>query len=413
MTDLFIQHQCMQCGGPITLAETDRLVRCDFCRVRSYLLPQLFFRYMLPSKAPIDRSLIYVPYWRYKGMLFFATDRGMQHRFVDASRLAVDDATVPASLGLRSQAMTLQFVTPETPGRFLKPEINFTGASALFKNLTIPGDGGTVYHQTDVGEAVSLIYAPFYDADGLHDAVLNKKLGGAEKSARLFAMPGGAPTWKIRFLPTLCPGCGWDMEGQRDSLALICRNCDSVWRPTRDGLKRTRFLCIEGDSPDVLYLPFWRFTATVSGISLDNYADLVRIANLPRVVQPGWEEQPFHFWSLAFKVRPKIFLRVSQQLNLSQPLVSGDENHHAPVLPKGRIHPVNLPVSEAVESLKISLASFIKPPKSMLPRLPGISITPESARLVYLPFHEGHHEYANEKVGVNLNKRHIELAGNL
>jgi hypothetical protein len=154
----------------------------------------------------------------------------------------------------------------------------------------------------------------------------------------------------------------------------------------------------------------------VSGISLDSFADLVRIANLPRVVQPDWESQPFRFWALAFKVRPKTFLLIAQQLNLSQPHVAAteaDDSYASPTLPKGRIHPVNLPVSEAVESLKISLAGFIKPAKSMLPRLSAIDITPQNARLVYLPFREGPHEYISEAAGVIINKRHLDLAGNL
>src|SRR3989339_2060059 len=45
---------------------------------------------------------------------------------------------------------------------------------------------------------------------------------------RLAAAPR-APADRFRFVPTLCPHCGWDMEGQKDSLVLICRNCDSAW----------------------------------------------------------------------------------------------------------------------------------------------------------------------------------------
>jgi NADH pyrophosphatase NudC (nudix superfamily) len=26
-----------------------------------------------------------------------------------------------------------------------------------------------------------------------------------------------------------CPHCGWDMEGGKDSLVLICRNCNIAW----------------------------------------------------------------------------------------------------------------------------------------------------------------------------------------
>jgi hypothetical protein len=129
-------------------------------------MPQLFFRYLLPHNAPPDKTLIYLPYWRYKGMIFYATEIGIQHRILDATRLAVDLTCVPASLGLRSQAMTLNIVTPDTPGRFVPPDKPFTQITGLFENISVPKDGGTVYHQTDIGETVSLIFAPFYAAGG-------------------------------------------------------------------------------------------------------------------------------------------------------------------------------------------------------------------------------------------------------
>ncbi|MFH1985232.1 MAG: hypothetical protein ABIL58_25625 [Pseudomonadota bacterium] len=415
MSDFIIQHPCPQCGAPITLAETDRLVSCGFCRVRSYM-PQLFIRYLLPHDAPPDKKLIYLPYWRYKGMVYYVTGNGIQHHLLDATRLAVNLSCVPPTMGLRSQAMTLNIVTPDTPGRFVQPDKPFSQVTGLFADLSVPQKGGSVFHQADIGETVSLIYAPFYEDGGLFDAVLNKQLGDTDAAWQVAALPGGAPTWTIKFVPTLCPDCGWDMECASNSLSLLCRNCNSVWRPGRNGLKRTRLTFIVAkEVKDIVYLPFWRIKTDVSGITLNSFADLVRIANLSRAVQPGWERQEFYFWSPAFKVRPETFVQLSRQMNIGQPAVAaGDETvSQAPALPEGRILPVTLPVSDAVESLKISLASFIKPAKYMLPRLPDITITPQSSLLVYLPFHEGSLEYTNDAFGVAINKRLVSLAGNL
>ena len=408
MTELLIKHQCQQCGAPVTLTETDHLITCGHCRVPAYLLPQRFYRLMLPHKAPLGRDLVYVPYWRYKGMLFFVTDNGLQHRFMDATRLAVNINGLPSSLGVRSQAMTLQFVTEDAPGHFIKPDVPFQDVLHLFDRQMHIGRTGHLIHQCDIGESVSLIYAPYYAEDRLMDAILNHPLEAPDLADTVPALPGGPPTWQIRFIPTLCPNCGWDLHGHRDSITLVCRNCDSVWRPDSSRLRATRYACIPAPHDNCLYLPFWRFQAEVDGVTLNSYADLIRAANLPRVAQPGDDTREFFFWSLAFKVRPRTFLRVGCEVNLHQPQI--DESK---IMLRGRTHPVNLPVSEALESLTINLAGILKPRKAMLRLLPHITISPQRAILVFLPFQEGHHEYTNEDMKVSINKNQLSLASNL
>jgi hypothetical protein len=188
----------------------------------------------------------------------------------------------------------------------------------------------------------------------------------------------------------------------------VCRNCDSVWRPDSKRFKATRYACIPAAHDNCLYLPFWRFHAEVDGVALNSYADLIRAANLPRVAQPGDDAREFCFWSLAFKVRPRTFLRVGRDVNLNQPQV--DESK---IMLRGRPHPVNLPVSEALESLKINLAGILKPKKAMLRLLTHINISPQRAILVFLPFQESHHELTNEDMKISINKNQLSLASNL
>jgi len=90
MPDILIEHQCPQCGAPAVLKETDRLFACEFCRVKSYLLQNDFFRYMLPNSAPENKDLLFFPYWRFKGMLFSCVENGIKHRFIDISHQAVE-----------------------------------------------------------------------------------------------------------------------------------------------------------------------------------------------------------------------------------------------------------------------------------------------------------------------------------
>jgi ribosomal protein L37AE/L43A len=409
VTDLIIEHQCPQCGAPALLKETDRLFSCEFCRVNSYLVQDHFYRYMLPNAAPEGKDLIFFPYWRFKGMLFSCVESGIKHRFIDVSYQAVESRFFPISLGLRSQALKLGFVTPEISGYFLKPTFSLNKAINIFKLRFSTSLPSPVFYQSHIGDTISLIYSPIYEERKIYDAVLNKALTSMPPDDfKASSLPGGPSDWRIQFLPTLCPGCGWDMEGHRDTLILICRNCNTTWRPAKNGFKPLKFAAMPTKDKNIIYLPFWRIKTELNGIKLDSYADLVRIANLPKAFQRNWKNREFHFWSPAFKVRPRVFIQLGRSVTLSQP-----ESEMVGELPKTRLHPVTLSIEDAIESLAISLASFMKPEEDMFPILKDITIRPKSYLLVYMPFVEQYHEYVQPELYLALNKNQLSLASNL
>ena len=348
-----------------------------------------------------------VPYWRFKGMLFSAVSGGVRHRFMDLSYQAVGCNYFPVSVGLRSQALKMKFAASESGGCFLKPDFPLEKAISIFfrrfsKDLT-----GPVHYQEFIGETLSIIYSPFYFENRIMDAVLNQPVFDfLPDDFTADAFDRENPDWKIRFIPALCPDCGWDLSGDRDSLVLLCNNCQNVWFPGGKSLKKIKFgvLKEKGD----IYLPFWRIKAEIKGVRLDSYSDLIKVANLPKVCLPGWENIDFYFWALAFKVRPRVFLRLNRGITLSQP-----PEEHLSTLPEARIYPVTLPATEAVESLKIQLASFARPEKRYLPLLSSIKIKPKKVKLVYIPFKEGHHEFIQESFGLSLNKNLLKMAQNL
>jgi len=409
MPQLRIEYQCPQCGAPAVLEETDRLFVCDYCRVRSYLLPKDVFRYMLPSSAPKSKHLVFFPYWRFKGMLFSCVESGIKHRFIDVSHQAVSSPYYPISVGLRSQAMVLRFVTPETPGYFLKPTLPFKSMLETFSRRFSRSLPDPVFHQSHIGETISMIYSPFYVDGKIYDAVLNNPLGAKPPNDfDTMLLPGGRPDWRIQFTPALCPACGWDLHGQRNAWVLICKNCNSAWRPAGNRFKSLKFAFIPAKDEYVLYLPFWRIKADIPGIDLHTYADMAKIANLPKAVQKNWQDIEFHFWSPAFKVRPQVFLRLSRNLTLSQ--------YHDKLvgkLPDGPLYPVTLPVREAIQSLTISLANFVKPQKEFVHKLRDLTINPKSYLLVYIPFMEKHLEFIQSELKLTLNKNQLALATNL
>jgi predicted Zn-ribbon and HTH transcriptional regulator len=407
MTTFFIEHQCPQCGAPAILEESDRLVRCPYCRVASYLIQHPYFRYMLPNSAPENRQLIYVPYWRFKGMLFSSVSGGIQHRFMDMSYQGIQSHYFPASLGFRSQTLKLKFVLPETPGRFLHPTFSSDEAMKIFINRFSKNLPSPVYHQDFVGETLSIIYSPFYVKNQIVDALLNKAVTNAlPDDFSIESFLGGTPKWRLIFVPTLCPHCGWDLSGERDSLVLICKNCHTAWLSKGERLTPVKYATLK--IPGNIFLPFWRIKATVEGVGLNSYADLIRIANLPKVPQSQDHETDFFFWSMAFKVPPKVFLRLNRNITMAQP-----RNRQVNELPSGYIHPVTLPINEAAESMKINFASFACPSNHYLPFLHKINIRPEKARLVFIPFHEGHHELIQENFGLTINKNQLKLSSNL
>lgn len=403
-----IEYQCPQCGAPATLEETDRLFSCQYCRVRSYLYHKDYFQYILPSKVSDTKNLFFMPYWRFKGMLFSCIEKQIGHMFVDVSLQAFESIHFPVSVGLRSQALKLRFVTPDMKGYFVKPKLTFQNVVSTLMSRFAPSPPEIIQHQTYIGESISIIYSPFYLAGHLYDAVLNKSVQTKlpdDFDVRHF--PGGEPEWALDFLPTLCPACGWDLKGKRDANALICDNCISVWMPISKKLKRLNFGCLTSSIENAVYFPFWRIKADISGISLKSYADLIKIANLPKAVQKEWDKIDFHFWSPGFKVRPKTFLRLLSQTTTAQPM---DELRKQ--LPHEKIFPVTLSAKEATETLKINLAGFIKN-DTLLENLSQININPTSILLVFIPFKEDYHDFIQPKYQISINKNQLKLSRNL
>jgi predicted RNA-binding Zn-ribbon protein involved in translation (DUF1610 family) len=409
MTHFVIEHQCPQCGAPAELEETDRMFQCPFCRVTSYLTTHDFFRYLLPHKAPAGKAIFYLPYWRLKGMQFSCTPKGIRNRFLDVSHQAIRSKHFPLNIGFRGQTQTLRFASNETEGIFIRPDTSLGDALRSWGKQHSAGLPRPILHQDYIGETKSLIYAPFYFGKQVIDAILNQPLPGATVSE----IPDGllqadTPNWPITFLATLCPQCGWDLGGSKDALALHCGNCSTVWHARNGRLEQLSAAHVPDGGKDAVYLPFWRIKAHISNIELATYADLIKAANLPRVVQSGWDQIPFAFRCPAFKMPPMRFLNVSTKMTLSMP-----EEQITKGPPKGRHQAVNLPLQEAVESLKLILADFLKPKALMVEHLPSIEITPRSALLIYLPFEETPHELVHHSLKLGISKNMLAQARNL
>jgi len=143
-----IEQQCPQCGAPIILDETDRILTCGFCRIRVYLATEDHFRFYFPPKEGIAEPLYFLPFWRIKGLSYTIGESEILSKYFDTNFLAMDTDLLPHSLGLRPQAMKLFFVgSGDVSGRFIASS-GETGEN-LLKNI------GIAHRENTIGKFLS------------------------------------------------------------------------------------------------------------------------------------------------------------------------------------------------------------------------------------------------------------------
>jgi predicted RNA-binding Zn-ribbon protein involved in translation (DUF1610 family) len=409
-----IEHQCPQCGAPVTLEETDRLLSCSYCRISFYLVSQDYFRYYLPSSDLSSKDLIYVPYWRFKGMAFFFRAKEMKHKLIDVSFLASHHTFLPHSLGVRPQVLKLKFFSPEIEGKFFSPSVPLEKVmEAIEKQLLSVGDYAVrdpILLKTFIGDTTSLMYAPiFIKGNMFHDGILGKPVAKIpEDFVDDLLSFDQQRDWRIKFVSTLCPDCGWDLLGERDSVVLFCKNCDSVWEASQTRLEKVNFGMIPSNEGSATYLPFWVMKTRIEEFKIQSYADLLRMANVPKVIMKEWEELDANFWAPAFKVPPDIFLGLTRRMTLSQPLQPFEQ-----CLPKASLYPVTLPFSEAAESIKVTVADISVDKQAIFPKLSEINVQLDKFLLVYLPFHFNGNEFIHSQTQSCIHKNFLKLGRNL
>ncbi|MFB3886838.1 MAG: hypothetical protein ACE144_16560 [Thermodesulfobacteriota bacterium] len=404
-----IELQCPQCGAPVLLEETDRLLICSYCHVRLYLWTRGPFCYCLPALKAPSENLIFIPYWRFKGVAFSVIPFEIRHGIINATLLSYSQRMLPATLGIRPQALKIRFASREIQGTFIEPEMSRQEAAIRvqyqFHELEGQLLGRAPFHREFIGELGSLIFFPVFIRNGkIVDAILGKAMAPREDLLLDGARSGINEHWEINLVSTLCPNCGNPLQGGRESLLLFCGICHVLWNPSSGALLASRFEVVPGKAGSSVYLPFWRMRVAVRGISLRSYGDLARAANLPRMIRPEWEEQEAYFWVPAFRLHPALFLRLSKQMTLFQPA----ERTEA-VLPDAMLQPVTFSEENAVACLKILLANLLSKKKDYFPKLHEISIEPVENRLVFIPFTSTGRELVHPQLGIGLQRQTLSI----
>lgn len=404
------EQECPQCGAPIELDEADRLMACPYCGVSHFLYTPGYFRFALPRKTE-RKDTLYAPYLRFKGNIFYCDQQKVGHRIMDITHLGLLMNGLPVSLGLRPQAMKMRFIAPGGSNveylRFSLKAIDILNRAA---RLSTGPASEQILHRAFVGETLTLIYLPVYLKNGrLYDGVIDQPIEGF-KGDRNTLQPAVLKTlkWKVRFIATLCPRCGWNLSGRRDSIVLTCGNCESAWEVAGDRFNRVRQIMVPSGSDNPVYLPFWKIKAHTTGVEINTFPDFIRLTNQPRVLGRDWDNEAMHYWVPAFKIRPKVFLNLARQFTISQKRYPGEEK-----IPGGDPYPVTLPRSEAVQALKVILASAALYKKNIYPLLPEIRCQVLETLLIYLPFIRQGQELIQEQMQISINSNTLEFGRRL
>lgn len=404
-----IKLDCPQCGAPLEMEDTDRLLRCNFCNVQNFLGNTGPLHFILPRRQP-DPHTIYAPYYRFKGTIYSCLQDRIEHRLADLSTKGVGLPFLPRSLGLRPQAMKMHFATPEFSGSFLKTSVSTENIlKRAAKNRSSPG--GAILHQAFIGHALNIIYLPLSIKDEeILDGVMESFLAKIPHEATPFA---GAETeshpWRPSFLAALCPQCGWNLAGEPDSVVLFCTNCATGWQAGGGSFSEVRTKVTPAPADTTLFIPFWNYRLRAEGIKLDSFADFIRITNLALVIKPEWEDMDMHIISPAFKVRPDDFLRLGSQITAGQRY--GMQTTES--IPTENLHPVTLGHRDAAHGLKVILANSAVCRHTVFPHLGEIRLEIKDYFLHYLPFKKTSHEFLQTRLGITINQRVLNYGRSL
>lgn len=394
--ELVVAQNCPSCGAEIVLAEDSRMLRCPYCDVNNYRLERTAPRYLLPAKLPSfipAEEVLFIPYLRFKGTVYEIRQGGVDHRLVDTTRIGIATSRIPASLGVRPQAMRLLPLTASSPGRYLHQTI--TGEEAFGEALAAadllrPEGESPLYHRALIGETLSRIYQPcYFQGEQIYDAVLQRPLGMAGEliEQKVRAVPGD-PSWEPRFISANCPQCGEVLAGKGDALVLYCLSCRNLWQE-RDGAFAFRPSAVVGAvNGSTLLLPFWRIEFATEGVEMRSFGEYLRFTNQPLRVGREHDSLPLAFFIPAFKLNPKAFLQLAAQVTLGQWRLPEVRD----TFPENG-YPVNLPAREAVQSLKTVVAKTTVAKKMRLPLLAKMKVIRPQSQLVYLAFTENGQDF--------------------
>jgi DNA-directed RNA polymerase subunit RPC12/RpoP len=405
-----IEHQCPQCSAPVILEETERLFACPYCRVRLYITSESVLRFHLPP-VRVDEQIAYVPYWRAKGVQFTCRGSGVTTGVIDRTFRAIQSSRLPYSLGVRPQVLKLRFVGRTARKALIQPSIDFRDTSDEIPDPSRLPEGlpaeDPVLFRAAAREVESLIFSPIaFRGDRLFDAIDGKSLGRLTDEVLPGPSPSDEALEEVSFIPTLCPNCGDDLIGEKESVLLFCSTCHTAWSVSGRALRNAGFAFLPG-ARDALYLPFWCMGVRFDGLGHRLFVDPAKTRR-----QDGLrlclDDPGFFFWLPAFKINPSIFLRLAEKATLAQTGLDDAE----PEVQK-RLYPVTLPAHEAAKLVKVLVHLLVDRGEGVGPVFTSLHATPDQPRLCFVPFSWSGYELTQEKMRISVLQNALKYGKNL
>jgi len=407
-----VEHACPECGTSSFIEDSDRYLECPCCRARLWIASRDSLAYRVISPEMPGRNVIHLPYWRFKAVGFACgSDGSVRCKSIDAILPALNLEGIPSSPGTRPQALRLSCVTPDTPGVFLSPDLprsvvfsRMESAFPLAKEQFLDAPAPLRSYLEDF---LSLVYFPFIlEKNMLQDGLTGKTAArmGPEALDLLNASRRHRGS-RAQFVPTVCPWCGASLKGGRNSRVLSCGNCGTLWLGSKKGFLNLPFTLYEGEGDH--WLPFWKVRTGGSKVRFDTLADLIALADLPKVVRDQDRRETAFLWMPAFKIEPRLFLRISKLLTVMQP-----RDGEGP-LPKGEIHPAALSPEEASGAVQPAIVNLTMNRRMLVPVLATFPMKAAETRLVLIPFREKGTELVQESFRISINKNALRFGMNL
>lgn len=376
------------------------------------LTAQEGFSYIISPHDPAQ-DIVYAPYLRFKGLAFTCAGSSVTSRVVDRNITALKAAPFPYSLGMRPQALRLRILTAGDTHALIQPDRSRDEMLEAMQGQTAKHMARSNAHFIDyIGDTESIIYAPFIlQGSTLVDAVTNRPVPAHKTLPEgcVSAKEETRPPASITFIATVCPHCGWDMTGARESCVLLCPQCCSAWSPHGSSFRRVSYdIYSHQDNAGICYIPFWKMQAGISNPDLHTYGDLIRFSCLPKAATGSHQAQPVHFWCPAFKIRPRLFMRLSRQLTALQP---GGEND---IRQRGRrLLPVTLPPSEAAQAIRVTLCALAAKKREAYPLLARAHISLKARQLTFIPFSIQGSYFVSTSAHLSISRAALDIGKNL